>query len=145
MIVPEKSATFLDHALTPEILRQQEQLDGFAAARRRLDVMDGGEALLEHGQQLVLGTALEGLGEEMAAGSQHPRPYIIDDRHVAQYGTSMSSALMAGIAALLLERDPRLTHAQFKALLKPQSAIPNRPAGAFDPHWGYGLIDMLKL
>ncbi|MCB9077889.1 MAG: Dyp-type peroxidase [Anaerolineaceae bacterium] len=81
----------------------------------------------------------------MAAGSPHPRHLIIDDQHVIQYGTSMSSALMAGIAALLLQRDPNLTYAQFKALLKAQSAIPNRPAGAFDPRWGYGLINMLKL
>ncbi|MCB0191583.1 MAG: S8 family serine peptidase, partial [Anaerolineae bacterium] len=81
----------------------------------------------------------------MAAGSPHPDSLIIDDRHVIQFGTSMSAALMTGIAALMLEKTPALTHTQFKEFLKTKSTVPSQPTGTFDPLWGYGLLDMLKL
>lgn len=81
----------------------------------------------------------------MAVGSPHPDELIIDDQHVIQFGTSMSAAVVTGIAALLLERNPALTHSQFKALLKSNCTIPNQSNKAFDPQWGYGLINMLNL
>lgn len=87
----------------------------------------------------------EWLVSSMAAGSPHPEALIIDDRHVIQFGTSMSAAVMTGVAALLLERNPALTHTQFKALLRANCAIPSKPNGTFDPHWGYGFLGMLKL
>ncbi|MCB0209273.1 MAG: S8 family serine peptidase [Anaerolineae bacterium] len=81
----------------------------------------------------------------MAAGSPHPDTLIIDDQHVIQFGTSMSAALMTGVAALMLEKNPALTHTQFKAFLKAKSTVPHQATGTFDPLWGYGLLDMLKL
>ena len=56
-------------------------------------------------------------------------------------GTSMACPYITGLVALLLQRDPTLDPAAVKALLKSNSAVPGAAAGAFDPKWGFGLID----
>jgi subtilisin family serine protease len=66
---------------------------------------------------------------------------IVDARHQVMAGTSMATPLISGLVALLLERDPTLSPSQLKAMLRARSAIPGRPAGSFDPKWGFGLID----
>jgi subtilisin family serine protease len=60
-------------------------------------------------------------------------------------GTSQASPFVAGLVALLLERDPRLTPDAAKKLLRDNSRIPGRSRGTFDPKWGYGLIDATGL
>ncbi len=50
-----------------------------------------------------------------------------------------------GVAALLLERDPRMTPAAVKVALKSACRIPSKAAGMFDKKWGYGLVDVKKL
>jgi len=56
-------------------------------------------------------------------------------------GTSMACPFITGLVALLLERNPALDAAGVKALLKSNSAVPGGAPGAFDPKWGFGLID----
>jgi subtilisin family serine protease len=56
-------------------------------------------------------------------------------------GTSMACPFITGLVALLLERNPALDPAAVKALLKSNSAVPGAAPGAFDPKWGFGLID----
>ena len=55
-------------------------------------------------------------------------------------GTSMASPHVAGIAALLLERNPRLSSEQIRKVL---IASANPPAGIvpFDNAWGFGRVD----
>src|SRR3546814_3832744 len=54
-----------------EMLGEQEHFDRFRPRRARLNVDDLPEILLQQVQQLPLGAALEGLGEEMSALLQH--------------------------------------------------------------------------
>jgi subtilisin family serine protease len=56
-------------------------------------------------------------------------------------GTSMASPFIAGVVALLLERNPNLDATAVKTLLQNHSRIPGQGAGAFDSQWGFGLID----
>jgi subtilisin family serine protease len=70
---------------------------------------------------------------------------IIDATHVIKAGTSMATPFVSGLVALLLERDPTLDPSRLKALLQANSRIPSKPAGAFDPKWGFGLISALNL
>ncbi len=56
-------------------------------------------------------------------------------------GTSMACPVVTGLVALMLERNRHLTPAQAKQDLQAVSAIPGQAAGAFDPKWGYGLIN----
>ncbi|MGH9268058.1 MAG: S8 family serine peptidase, partial [Acidimicrobiales bacterium] len=70
---------------------------------------------------------------------------LIDDRHLVMAGTSMAAPFVSGLVALLLERDPKLEPETAKELLQAASAVPGRPAGAFDPKWGRGLVDAARL
>jgi len=60
-------------------------------------------------------------------------------------GTSMATPFITGLVALLLQRKGTLDPAGVKALLRTHSAVPGGPAGAFDPKWGFGLINATGL
>jgi subtilisin family serine protease len=60
-------------------------------------------------------------------------------------GTSMATPFITGIVALLLERNKTLDPARVKTLLRNNSTIPGKPAGNFDPNWGFGLINAANL
>ena len=64
-------------------------------------------------------------------------------RYVRETGTSVSSPLVAGVVALLLEADPKLTVDSVKSLLA-STAIKDRFTGALpipDNRWGAGKIN----
>jgi len=81
----------------------------------------------------------------LSRNSQPDEADCINDDYVVEAGTSMACPFTTGIVALLLERDPTLDSVGVKKLLKAASAIPGAAAGAFNPKWGFGLIDASKL
>lgn len=66
----------------------------------------------------------------------------VSDGFCVMAGTSMATPFMTGIIAVLLERDPELDPGAIKSLLKANSKIPRKKAGAFHKKWGYGLIHL---
>jgi subtilisin family serine protease len=73
------------------------------------------------------------------------RSMTINPQFVAMSGTSMAAPFVSGLIALLLQRNPHLNPHTIKDLLRKSSAIPGKPAGTFDPKWGYGLINTANL
>jgi subtilisin family serine protease len=63
----------------------------------------------------------------------------------ADHGSSMSTAMVSGLIALMLQKNPMLTPAEAKQRLAAASSMPGRPALTFDFQSGYGLIDAGKL
>jgi subtilisin family serine protease len=80
-------------------------------------------------------TSSSALGGRPAGPGKPPHPM-----RTRMSGTSMSAPHVAGIAALLLQRNPKLTSAQIRSAL---IASANPPAGVdpFDIAWGYGRVD----
>ncbi|MDD1683451.1 MAG: S8 family serine peptidase [Methanoregula sp.] len=81
----------------------------------------------------------------LSADSEVTRPYYIRPGFRLMCGTSMASPFVAGLAALLLQRDPSAGPADIKKLLKANSHIPGKKAGTHSTKWGYGFIDTEKL
>ena len=51
-----------------------------------------------------------------------------DNKTASLYGTSFSSAIVSGIASLMLSVNPNLTPAQIKAILQSTARLPSRPS-----------------
>lgn len=85
------------------------------------------------------------IGAALSADSPVSRTYVISHQYRIMAGTSMATPFVTGIVALLLQRDRTLDHIRVKALLRNNSRIPGKPSGAFDPKWGFGLINVSNL
>jgi serine protease AprX len=59
-------------------------------------------------------------------------------------GTSMATPHVAGVAALLLEKEPGLTPAQVKTRLTGTTVTPNAATGLPNDDWGYGLVNACR-
>lgn len=75
-------------------------------------------------------------------GDADARCLQIDQRHAVSSGTSMSSPVVAGVVALLLQKDPGLTQAQVTTLLQ-AGAHPIRGAAPFLSQSGPGEVDVV--
>ncbi len=69
----------------------------------------------------------------------------VNEKYVVMAGTSMATPFVAGLIALLLQRDPSIKPEVVKELLRENSLIPGKKPGTFDPKWGFGLINAANL
>ena len=76
------------------------------------------------------------------SGKTDIRCLQIDDAHGIAVGTSMSSPVVAGVVALLLQKDPTLTQDKILALLQ-AGAHRFRSAAPFDDQSGPGEVDAM--
>ena len=80
------------------------------------------------------------IGAALSGDSGFGPAVLLDQLNRINAGTSMACPFVAGMVALLLERDPTLDPKTVKSMLQAKSAIPRRPAGTWDEKWGYGLL-----
>ncbi|MFF4051965.1 S8 family serine peptidase [Streptomyces chartreusis] len=81
----------------------------------------------------------------LSQDSAPQRWLTLDTQHVAMQGTSMASPFVAGVCALLLQREKDLDPAQVKEILHEHTVPVNGRSGTFDPKCGYGLIDLANV
>ncbi len=81
----------------------------------------------------------------LSADSSPSRGEMVNANYLANAGTSMATPFVAGLVALLLQRDSSLEPKVLKELLQENSRIPGKAAGSFDPKWGFGLINATDL
>lgn len=77
----------------------------------------------------------------LSRSTKKPKSSVIDDNYVSLSGTSMSTPIVAGAIALLLEKQPNLSPNDVKLMLKKCCKNLNLPKN----QQGWGLIDIYKL
>ncbi|HSO39989.1 MAG TPA: S8 family serine peptidase [Labilithrix sp.] len=78
----------------------------------------------------------------LKSGKTDARCYQVDDSHAVAAGTSMSSPVVAGVVALLLQKDPTLTQDKIIALLQAGAHRFRYPA-PFNDQSGPGEVDAM--
>jgi subtilisin family serine protease len=81
----------------------------------------------------------------LSADSGSSPAEMVNAKFVVNAGTSMASPFVAGIVALLLQRDPSIEPDVIKELLHESSQIPGKAPGTFDNKWGFGLVNAENL
>lgn len=79
----------------------------------------------------------------LAAGHQTNGVFITPDgQHHANLGTSMACPHVAGAIALMLEKDPSLTHTQVKQILQQTARHDGFTGAGWSPDFGHGKLDV---
>lgn len=81
----------------------------------------------------------------LSADASEARSDMVNAKFVVKAGTSMATPFIAGLVALLLQRDPTIEPDVLKELLQENSSIPGKEPGTFDNKWGYGVINAANL
>jgi len=83
------------------------------------------------------------MGSRTIGGKDVPRSGEItrDGYHLAWPGTSASTPYVAGVVALMLEKNPSLDAAQIADILRRTARTDEFTGGAPNPEWGYGKIN----
>jgi len=65
----------------------------------------------------------------------------LDGKHIAWSGTSAAAPYTAGVVALMLQKNPKLTQAKIKAILIKTAKHDKFTGGTPNTEWGYGKLD----
>lgn len=68
----------------------------------------------------------------------------IGEKHVVWDGTSASAPFLAGVIALMLEKNPKLTSTQIHSILKRSARSGGEIGPVPNPSWGWGAVDVTR-
>jgi subtilisin family serine protease len=79
----------------------------------------------------------------LAAGSGMASPKFTtkDGQHVAWSGTSAATPFVAGVVALMLEKNPKLDALEVRDILRRTALKDEHTKGVPNPKWGYGKVN----
>lgn len=73
--------------------------------------------------------------------ARDPRFIAADDQHLAWNGTSASSPFVAGVIALMFQKNPKLDSEQIRKILAQSATVDEQTSGVPNHDWGYGKIN----
>jgi len=83
--------------------------------------------------------ALGGCSNSMA--SSEDTHHTLDGFHIAWEGTSAASPFVAGVVALMLQKNPGMDSEQVRSILKKTARSGSRVGAVPNPQWGWGQLD----
>ncbi|MCP4291009.1 MAG: S8 family serine peptidase [bacterium] len=88
--------------------------------------------------RFAISAAAEGSSMKKDAGNSHITP---DGLHLAWEGTSASTPYVAGVVALILQKNPNLDAAQVREILIRTAKSDRNTGSTPNPAWGYGKVN----
>jgi len=92
----------------------------------------------------LLSAAAAGSGMKAGAVTSEIRSIGPNNLYLAWKGTSASAPYLAGVIALMFEKNPNLDTDQIKDILKRSALTDSFTGGVPNPTWGWGKVDVRK-